>query len=391
MTGQELATRQAVPQELVQAGVKIQTDDDGHYRSIEFPPAIHGSFNVLLPVSEIAKTDPNYTPTVRVVHLQDDDFYQDSNAPKGTLSPKKTGLLKIARTANIGIPSTRRMSVRDLGEGKIGWQATVLVRRSDGTEEPVTSSKVVDLEVEKEKVAAGVRKSGGTEAQMQENFRRRWLVEREHMEAKCETKAIERAIRAALQIPHAFAPDRVKLPFLVVGFNFTPDAETAQLLALHARGRMFGLSAGELPAGVDRSTGEIIEGSGEPGGAAPVEPGPEAPEPQTTPPADVPPVPATTPEPEPEPEPDPPAVDAELAVAEQAGGEPILFGKNNGTLIRDVDDGWLGWALRSLNPTDPDPAKADSAQTCRNVVLYARVFKPAVYQAALAARETSAA
>ncbi|MGH2798330.1 MAG: hypothetical protein ACRDM0_11820, partial [Thermoleophilaceae bacterium] len=57
---------------------------------------------------------------------------------------------------------------------------------------------------------------------------------------KAETKAIERAIRAALQIPAAIPEANLAKPFLVVGYSFTPDPELARALALSAQSRLYG-------------------------------------------------------------------------------------------------------------------------------------------------------
>lgn len=191
MTGQDMALRTVVPPALAQAGVTI-VEQDG-VRVVEIPDEVRAKFNVLLPVSEIVQADPNWTPAIRACKLNvETETYRDSNSPRGTRSANKLGLYKLATTAGLGRPETTRLQIAD--PNKIGWQATVTVRRSDGTLEPITQSKIVDVDVEREKVMAGVKAAAGrgadegkpwSETGIKATFERRWLYEREHMESKC--------------------------------------------------------------------------------------------------------------------------------------------------------------------------------------------------------------
>jgi hypothetical protein len=119
------------------------------------------------------------------------------------------------------------MSAAELGsysEGSHGFHASVEIRRSDGTPKTVTAHRIWDKEVER----YGVEQSSQDRAE----FARKWLQECQHAPAKTESKAVLRAIRAALQIPHTFSREEAARPFVVVGYSFTPNYDDPEMKRL---------------------------------------------------------------------------------------------------------------------------------------------------------------
>jgi len=141
----------------------------------------------------------------------------------------------------------------------------VVIRRSDGTPYPITRTKIWNREVERAKVEATAKDAA--------DFRRKFLIECEQAPAKTESKAVLRAIRAALQVPHTFTEAEAKKPFLVVGYAFTPDLsdpETRKVILEigYARGaEVYGgaapaLEAAEAEREPSRAEAPVVEGTG---------------------------------------------------------------------------------------------------------------------------------
>jgi hypothetical protein len=377
-TTQEIALRSSIPPELEQAGVSIETDGNGAYRAISFPDAIHNQFNVLLPNAEAVRSDENWTPSIRAVKLDPERHsYHDSSSKQGERSLNKIGLFSLASVAGLTMKGTTRLPRTQLRENEIGWQAEVAVRRSDGTEQRFTASKVIDLDVLKRKCWAEAN-------QDEAKAKRRWLYEQEHVDSKAETKAIERAIRAALQIPHAFTGEQLAKPFLVVGYNFTPDwsdPETKRAIVaagLGAQDQVYGRV--ELPAAAVPDGGVAA-----PEGAA-AAPAATEPEPAPTPAGSAP---DLSDEPALEPEPEPAAKETttftapaqaeltpETIAANEAAEVPIPVGRHKGLKLRELLDkgekgiGWIRWALETF---ETEPFKS-------SVWAFARVYVPDVFE-----------
>ncbi len=354
MTGQELAVRTGIPPALAAAGVQV-VERDG-VRIVEIPDTVRKTCNVLLPISEVTQADPNWTPSFRAVTLDPERHaYHDSNSRQNELSLRKTGLLSLASVAGITVRSTCRLPVAQLREHEIGWQATVAVRRSDGTWQEMTASRVVNMDVERERLMMEVRSSQRyrNDQERRAAFERRWLYEREHADSKCETKAIERAIRAALQLPHAFSAAELARPFLVVGYSFTPDASDPEVrrlvveAGLAASQRMYAQAA--LPAGEPAPPAEAVAATDvvepEPAEAGEVPADDRGPEPDDGPAFDG---------DEPTGFQPPPGAPADAGRGATAAGlTTVGFGKHNGRTIQeigDTDPGYVAWLADVMAP-----------------------------------------
>lgn len=220
---------------LEQAGVSIATDESGRFRSLSFPEDVRSRFNLLLPVQEIVQADPNYTPTLRAVRLDPSKDGQHFYNQSGKLAPRKQALEVLADAAGVRVSRARPLSRQELSaweEGTIGFEATVVLRRSDGTSRTITASKTWEPSVEKFRIEGEVAAQGKSEEEAKREFRKRWLAENQHKAAKTESKAILRAIRSALQIPHTFSAAEAARPFIVVGYSYTPDYSDPEVVRL---------------------------------------------------------------------------------------------------------------------------------------------------------------
>lgn len=306
MTSQDIEVRRAVvsrahvPKPLEELGVVIGVEEESGRELIVIPPAVREAMNVLDPVQSFAQARPDWSPAVRVVQLDPDvkdgpHFYKQAG---GKLAPTKQALELLAKAANIEVATTRRMPKEELADGeRLGYYAKVRIRTASGTLEELERSQTFVEEAELEEIKTAVTNAKvwqngqstdkpkfdlpGT-PQWEAEVRKRWLAELKNSSAKTESKAVLRAIRAALQIPHTFAPARAGLPFVVIGFNFTPDQsdpEVRRMLiaaGVNAASALYGsehpTETPALPAGATPAT----DAAPEQGGAA--EPGrPEAP------------------------------------------------------------------------------------------------------------------
>jgi hypothetical protein len=231
--------------------------------------------NVIDPVTSLTQADPNWTPRISVVELnpaKDGPHYYEQAGRK--LAPTKQALETLAKGAGVLYTKTERVPKADLDEGEVGYRATIGIRRSDGTVEEIRREKVWVKEAERAEVEQAV-----TDAKLYENGQRtskprfdvpgsaawkaevekRWLRELRDRYGKTESKAVLRAIRAALQIPHTFTPADAAKPFLVIGFNFTPDYNEPDIrralvaAGLNASAAVYGGSDDRL----NRETGEL--------------------------------------------------------------------------------------------------------------------------------------
>jgi hypothetical protein len=238
MASSEVAVRAplALPDAVQQLGVEMREHDG--VRAVFFPQELRGRVNVLLPVAEVAQADPHFSPSIRLVELEKERHTYAQGNNRNALS--KQGLEILANTAGIFDTQATKIPTGELDEGEIGYAASIKIRRSDGTIDTITRTKIVDREVEAAKIADEVSgwmtRNNKTQEQGKAEYKKRWLKERGDMHAKCESKAVLRAIRAALQIPHVFTDAEMKRPFLVIGYSFTPDwsdPQTRQILVSH--------------------------------------------------------------------------------------------------------------------------------------------------------------
>jgi hypothetical protein len=307
-----------VPAPLAQMGVQVGTDEHG-YRMVAIPRELRQQVNVLLPVQEIAQADPNFSPSVRMVELNVEQHSYDG--PGGKKALNKQGLEILAMTAGVLRTRTRRIPASELQEGEIGYEAEIHIRRSDGSIEAIKRDKIVVIEVEQFKVGEEVQRWAAKYRKSREEaeaeYRKRWIKERGDMYAKCESKAVLRALRAALHVQHGYSPAEFNRPWLVVGWSFTPDTsdpEVKRMLMAHGlqqTDRVYGVDREdtESRAELDRLVLPPANEADDPDENEPVEPEQPQPKQPEAPPPDQP-VPAPqTPQKQPGPEPTPPAPD----------------------------------------------------------------------------------
>jgi hypothetical protein len=275
---QELATTQdfrplPIPAQLQEVGLSIVEDAKSGTRAIVIPPEVRERVNVIDPVTSLVQSDPNWSPRISLVTLDADakagkHFYEQAGKK---LAPTKQALEVLSKAAGILYTKTARIPRAELDAGEVGYQATLGIRRSDGTVEEIQREKVWAEDAERSEIEDAVSRAeawenGHKTGQPKFGHRgepswaaeveKRWIKEKKDRYAKTESKAVLRAIRAALQIPHTFTSQEAAKPFLVIGFNYTPDYTDAEVrkivaaVALNARATMYGPSAArELTSG----------------------------------------------------------------------------------------------------------------------------------------------
>ena len=232
---------EALAPALVAAGVKLE--EAGGFRTVVFPPNLRERFNVLLPAQEVAQAVALIRPSIRVCQLDPDPdgihFYNQGTEKEPRLAPTKQALETLGFTAGITLARTRPMRREELepydgemGKRAFGYEATVTIRRPDGTPLEISRSKIWQPDVEYRKVVARRPGWANTEEKWAAEREKRWLAEREFGPAKTESKAVLRAIRAALQIPHVYTPAQAAKPFVVVGYDLALDYTNPEIVRL---------------------------------------------------------------------------------------------------------------------------------------------------------------
>lgn len=261
--GTSAIRRVPVPAVLAEVGVQIATDEAGN-RVVMIPRSVRERVNVIDPVSSLVQADPNWTPRISLCELDarpgGTHFYNQGTEREPKLAPTKQALETLAKAAGVLYTKTERIPRAELDTGEIGYRAKVGIRRSDGTVEELTRDRIWVEAAERAEIEEAVGRSDFWEWDEAEKKRvkrgkfmrgtaafdaevtKRWLKELKDRSSKTESKAVNRAIRAALQIGHTFTAEEAAKPFLIIGFNFTPDysdAETRRLLVAA------GLNAGQ--------------------------------------------------------------------------------------------------------------------------------------------------
>lgn len=330
----------AIPPALRKAGVTV-VEQDG-VRAVMIPDGLQQSYNVVRPVSEIAATDPDWTPRIVVVNLdlQRHTYEQDK---KRALT--KEAILLLADAAGVKLVATRTPK-DELEEGEIGYDAVAYVRRSDGTVAEWTASKAVDIAMEREMVIARCTKNGVLDKDW---FRKQWYTERSNLRRKAETKAMLAAASLALQLKRGgYEQADLQRPFLIVGWSMTPQdpAVRAQRL-LNAEQNLTGRTARAIAAAPEL-VDEPIEGDAEEEHVDEheVEVAHQGDE-STDDEAPLPGEPGDEPASEP--------VAGEISDEVAAAGETVLtFSKKRGQKISELDEAYLKWLATQYEPRVQD-------------------------------------
>jgi hypothetical protein len=417
-TTRALARREPIPRELAALGVTVAVDPESDMQILVIPKALREKANVLTPVQAFQQADPNWRPSLRVVELDPDPrngphFYPQAGQK---LAPRKQALELLADAA--GVVSVRtmltgreRVVVGDVTAETFTHAAVLKIRKSDGTLRTLEASRTYEPFAEYEEIVTAVgsgtyAKTPGT-AEHAAEVRKRWLNEIKFAKAKNESKAILRAIRSALQIPHTFTAQAAAKPFVVVGWNLAPQDSAAVQSAI---AELYGASASDEAIQVHQDwsghelgptspeeaevepvqaseTPSVPDGAREPvddtgpDGQGPVAEREDAP----APPLSEPTIPGLL-DPESKPEPEVVGAVDEEALTEAELAEVTAFGKTKppfGTFqtkstvaaifaVGEQADEWIAYTLRNFPP--------QHTEFHRLLVLACRVHRPELYK-----------
>lgn len=246
MTTESTALERVRPQEraLVQAAdnLGILRESGGALMIDLSSPKLAERFNVLAPAATLVQADPNFTPSVSVVTLTKDDFYEieKPKAASGNFAAKpgasalsKRALDVIGKQAGIEDVGPEIAYFGDRYENvRITWRCQV--RRPDGTFQRLAGTREWVEEDEKALLEAQTP----VWATKDEASRMKWWNENWYGRVKkfrlpmTETKARLRAYRQALTLKSKYSPDELDKPFLVVSTTFTPDTSDIRVLGM---------------------------------------------------------------------------------------------------------------------------------------------------------------
>jgi hypothetical protein len=220
-------------------------------------------FNLLGSVRPGMPIPEGYAITLATVDLPTSDSALWYKVDGGKLAPSKVALDRLAELAGISDEYTKRV---DDGKTPFRWEyeSSVLIRALDGSTRRVIRRREVDLSdtgpdftlaVESAK-RAGKYKEGSVPAQIQQA--------RKFGAAICESKAHNRAVRAALGIAAAMEPAKAEKPFVVPKLTWVPPRDNAaiqQMIAAKELGlvdALFGGRPANQPTIAAEPTGEIV-------------------------------------------------------------------------------------------------------------------------------------
>lgn len=160
--------------------------------------------NITFPVTALDVLPPNHRPSISVIRVNTDPASKDTYMVSGQKALSKHVLLKLANAGGLHI-RTRKISLRtDLDH--IEWEAVAMGRLPDGTPISVKCSK------------------SWSWAKCQEEMSEKQAREyRKFADEQTETKAILRAVRAAMNLKTSYTPAELEKPFLVARAVFAPD------------------------------------------------------------------------------------------------------------------------------------------------------------------------
>lgn len=162
---------------------------------------LQGACNLVVPVIQQDYIPPMHRVSLRAVVVQPGDCYADSKwCRDGEQALGKTGLLKILQAAGGSVSWSRRMDDRS-DPYYCEWAVMIRYRQLDGQWIEVQGSKELDL------------RDGSPEAMGQNG--RQLAQSRRHIQPMAETKALLRAIRAALALRQKYTREELARPFVV--------------------------------------------------------------------------------------------------------------------------------------------------------------------------------
>jgi hypothetical protein len=215
--------REAVPRELEALGVKVAVDPESDMQILIIPKELRAKANVLTPVQAFQQADPNWRPSLRVVELDPRPDGEHFYKQQGKLAPRKQALELLADAAGVVQVHTQllgreRVDVGGMMAETFTHLAILKIRKSDGTLRTLEASRTYEPFAEYEEIKSSPNTKGPAD------LHKKWVNEVKFAKAKNESKAINRALRAALQISHTYSAADAAKPFVVVGWNLAPQS-----------------------------------------------------------------------------------------------------------------------------------------------------------------------
>lgn len=175
--------------------------------------------NVTFPVTALDHLPPNHVPSLSVIRVDPSPASKDTYNVGGSKALSKHVLLKMANAGGLHI-RTRKLSPRaDLDN--IEWEAVALGRLPDGTPISVKCSKSWSWTKCQE--------------EMKEGQARQY---RQFADEQTETKAILRAVRAAMNLKTSYTSEEIAKPFLIARSVFSPDMSDPEIRRMVTREQM---------------------------------------------------------------------------------------------------------------------------------------------------------
>lgn len=205
-------------------------------------------YNVLMPTQSIQQVSPWHAARTSIVVIDPNpdkgdvykvgSRYDDKGQKIDLYGLSKPALMKIAAAAGI-VWNWRESGPISLSKDYVCYKAVGAIRLPDGSWQPITATKEIDLTViEEEQREANVKKAyeyagdpkkakwlGGLQPEewAERQTRSAMIQWRKNKLMRAETGAMLRVIRAALGMRSQYTLEELKKPFVVPRIDFSPD------------------------------------------------------------------------------------------------------------------------------------------------------------------------
>lgn len=196
------------------------------------PDNVRDGGNYLFPTERTLNLGNGIVARVAIVQISPNErdgdvYYSSAYMGKEEVALTKNGLNKLARAAGV-LWVTQECKIVEKTRDTVTYQAVCAVRDQGGNWLKYKGMKEIDLSdggAEHARIVKQARSNEKlrTEQDRQNYIEREMLRAREQRLSMCETKAMNRALRALLQIKSKYQKQDLAKPFLVPHIDFRPD------------------------------------------------------------------------------------------------------------------------------------------------------------------------
>jgi hypothetical protein len=244
-----------------QNGVEFGITGDG-MKVMSLPPDLGKKTNALVPFAQVVQSRPDFEPVPAMVKLDVENHAYEvkgkrrnprSGNDENHYALNRVGLMKLADVAGLKVGKTEWDYMQGTG---VRADAIMFQRQADGTWRAVRGSRTERFgRLEKKLTRQAIKRMRSWRDSPEEDGPR-WNeyieesidAEMDVIDAKTESKAQNRCLRALLGLNPTYFRDEFDKPFLVLRWSYKPDAATAAREGALSAEDLYGDSARATPS-----------------------------------------------------------------------------------------------------------------------------------------------